>query len=75
MVLLLEHVRPGGPVLGWLADVISPVTRGLFGPEVNRRTEQNVEVAGLEIVDIRREGVWREIAARPPVKSTGRTVG
>lgn len=74
-VLMLEHVRPGNPVLGWLADVISPATRRLFGPEVNRRTEQNVEAAGLEIVDIRREGVWREIAARPRVKTTGRTAG
>lgn len=64
-VLLLEHVRPRGPLLGWLADLVSPITRRLFGPEVNRRTERNVEAAGLEIVSVRREGVWREIEARP----------
>ena len=67
-VLLLEHVRPRNPVLGWLADLISPLTSRLFGPEVNRRTERNVEAAGLEIVTVRREGVWREIEARPGVE-------
>lgn len=64
-VLLLEHVRPTNPVLGKLFDWLSPLTRRLLGPEINRRTEQNVEAAGLEIVQVRRERVWREIIARP----------
>ena len=67
-VLLLEHVRPRNRLLGALADLVSPLTRRLFGPEVNRRTERNVEVAGLEIVTVGREGVWREIEARPGVR-------
>lgn len=62
-VLLLEHVRPENPLLGWLADRISPLTRRLMGPEMNRRTEENVITAGLKISAIRREGIWREIAA------------
>jgi hypothetical protein len=64
-VLLLEHVRPRNRLLGALADLVSPLTRRLFGPEVNRDTERNVEAAGLEIVSVRSEGVWREIDARP----------
>jgi ubiquinone/menaquinone biosynthesis C-methylase UbiE len=64
-VLLLEHVRPRGRLLGWLADLLTPLTRRLFGPEINRRTEENVRRAGLEIVDVRRQGVWREIVAGP----------
>lgn len=64
-VLLLEHVRPRNVVLGWLADRLAPVVARLVGPEINRRTEQNVTAAGLEIVDVRRWGVWREIRARP----------
>ena len=31
-VLLYEHVRPRYPLLGWLADLLSPLTRRLFGP-------------------------------------------
>ena len=72
-VLLLEHVRPRNRLLGWLADRLSPLTRRLLGPEINRRTEENVAAAGLEIVDILRGGVWREIEARPVGNSTGRS--
>lgn len=63
-VRLLEHVRPGNPLLGTLFDWLSPLTRRLFGPEINRRTEQNLQAAGLEIEEIRRDGIWREIIAR-----------
>ena len=64
-VLLLEHVRPRNPVLGWLADLVAPVVRRLMGPEINRRTEDNVTAAGLEIDEVTRWGVWREIVAHP----------
>jgi ubiquinone/menaquinone biosynthesis C-methylase UbiE len=62
-VLLLEHVRPRNPILGKIADLVSPITRRLMGPEVNRRTEENVACSGLVLLDVRREGVWREMNA------------
>ena len=55
-ILLLEHVRSRGAVLGWLADVASVVTRRVFGFNANRRTEENVLSAGLDIEDVRRDG-------------------
>lgn len=64
-VLLLEHVRPRNAVLGFVSDLLSPITRRLLGPSINRRTEANVASAGLEIVELRRSGVWREIRAVP----------
>lgn len=70
-VRLLEHVRPRNPVVGKLFDWLTPLTRRLMGPEINRRTVANVEAAGLEIVDIRRDGIWREIVARPSAASVG----
>ncbi len=63
--LLLEHVRPRNPILGRLADLLSPLTRRVFGFRIDRRTEENVAAAGLEIIHVRRSGVWREIVARP----------
>jgi ubiquinone/menaquinone biosynthesis C-methylase UbiE len=63
-VLLLEHVRPEGAVLGWLFDRLAPITRRLIGPEINRRTEENVRAAGLEILNVGKSGIWREIEAR-----------
>lgn len=62
-VLLLEHVRPRTPPLGWLFDVLSPLTRRLFGPSINRRTEDNITATGLGIAEVRRDGIWREITA------------
>lgn len=70
-VRLLEHVRPRSPVLGKLFDWLTPLTRRLMGPEVNRRTEANVQAAGLQIVEVRRDGIWREIVARAGSVSTG----
>ncbi len=64
-ILLLEHERPRGRVMGWMADRLTPLVRRLIGPEINRRTEENVGKAGLEIVEVHRSGVWREIVARP----------
>ncbi len=64
-VLMYEHVRPQGRFLGALFDLLSPITRRLVGPSINRRTELNVKKAGLEIVEVRREGIWREIVAVP----------
>ena len=64
-ILLLEHVRPTNSFLGRLADLATVFTRRIFGFRVNRRTEVNVAAAGLEIVEVTRNGIWREIVARP----------
>ena len=64
-VLLLEHVRPRNPLLGKLFDNLNPITHRLVGPEINRRTEDNLRAAEFEIVNVRRNGIWREIEARP----------
>lgn len=61
--VLLEHVRPTNPVLGKLFDWLSPLTRRLLGPEINRRTEENVVAAGFDLAQVRRNGIWREIKA------------
>lgn len=70
-ILLYEHVRPTNPLLGTVTDLLSPLTRRLFGPELNRRTEHNVTVAGLHITEIRRAGIWREIIATPVPHAAG----
>lgn len=49
-VLLLEHMRSPNPLLGKLMDWMNPVAVRLTGANVNRRTVENVRLAGLEIV-------------------------
>jgi ubiquinone/menaquinone biosynthesis C-methylase UbiE len=64
-ILLLEHVRPTNKLLGRISDVASIFTRRIFGFRTNRRTEENVAAAYLEIIEVTRNGVWRQIVARP----------
>lgn len=48
-VRLLEHVRPGGAVLGWLAGAATPLWRHVAGGcHLDRTTRQTVADAGLE---------------------------
>ncbi len=64
-ILLLEHVRPRNRVGGWIADIVTILTKRIFGFDVNRRTEQNVSAAGLVVTAVERSGVWRTITAAP----------
>ena len=47
-LLMFEHVRPGNALLGLVMDLFSLLTR-MFGPELNRRTGENVKKAGFQI--------------------------
>ncbi len=67
-IVLLEHVRPRGRVLGRLFDLLTPLTVRLFGFRLNRRTVENVRRAGLELEradDLDRLGIVKLIVARP----------
>ena len=49
-IFLLEHVRINEPeVIGRLMDLVDPLVLRLMGPHINRRTEQNVRRAGLQV--------------------------
>lgn len=49
-MLLLEHMRPGHPVLGPLFDILNPVVVRAMGANVNRRTMENIRSAGWRVV-------------------------
>lgn len=48
-IILLEHVRSESPVIGWLMDVLNPISLHLIGSNINRRTVQNVISAGIQL--------------------------
>ena len=58
-IILLEHVRPGTPLLGRLFDLLNPITRHVMGPDINRNTVDNVIRAGLGIEH--EEDLFRDI--------------
>jgi ubiquinone/menaquinone biosynthesis C-methylase UbiE len=47
-LLIFEHVRASHPWLGFMMDVMNPLVRK-FGPDINRRTGDNVRAAGFRI--------------------------
>ncbi len=48
-VILLEHVRPSGPLLGRIFDLLNPLAVRLSGANINRRTVENAREAELHV--------------------------
>jgi ubiquinone/menaquinone biosynthesis C-methylase UbiE len=65
-VVLLEHMRPGG-LLGRLFDLLDPLVSRLMGPHINRQTTENIQRAGLQLMEERNVfSDWvKVIVARP----------
>lgn len=57
-VLLLEYVRSAGP-LGLALDLLNPLALLIYGANVNRRTPQLVQRAGLRLERV--ENLWRDV--------------
>ncbi|MFB3925393.1 MAG: class I SAM-dependent methyltransferase [Syntrophales bacterium] len=55
-ILLLEHVRIDRPVVGFVMDILNPLFLNLIGPNINRRTVENLGKAGLRIEKIEHLG-------------------
>lgn len=64
-VVLLEHVRPGG-LLGPVFELLNLITVPLFDDHFNRRTAQDAQANGLEVVNVERSllGIINVIACR-----------
>ena len=48
-MLLLEHMRPGNATLGFLFDALNPMVVRMMGANINRRTIDNIRMAGWQI--------------------------
>jgi ubiquinone/menaquinone biosynthesis C-methylase UbiE len=53
-IWLLEHMRVDKPVVGRLMDVLNPLVVRAVGANINRRTVENVKLAGLKVVSAER---------------------
>ena len=51
-VLLLEHVLSANRVLAWLMNLVNPVVVRIIGPNINRRTVENVVESGLRVEQV-----------------------
>lgn len=65
-VVLLEHVLSANRLLAWLMNLINPVIAKTMGPDINRRTVENVSQSGLKIEKVTdlAVGIFKLIEAR-----------
>ena len=65
-LILLEHVRLGNRLLGWLMDLLNPIWVRLSGANINRDTVANVQRVGFQVeaVDSFLAGLVKLIEAR-----------
>lgn len=71
-ILLLEHVRIDRPIIGRLMDLLNPLIVRVSGVNINRRTVEGVERAGLKIERVEQLGfmqMFKLIVARPAKSS------
>ena len=48
-LILLEHMRPGNTILGFIFDLINPLAVRMTGANINRRTVDHILKAGWQI--------------------------
>jgi ubiquinone/menaquinone biosynthesis C-methylase UbiE len=67
-LLLLEHVRSDNAVLGTLMDVVNPLMVRMSGANINRRTLENLQRAGVHdfAASSHAFGIVKLIEARKP---------
>ncbi len=58
-IYMLEHVKSQRLLIGQLMDLLNFIPRNIWGANINRYTEENIEKAGLEIKNI--ENLWLDI--------------
>jgi ubiquinone/menaquinone biosynthesis C-methylase UbiE len=66
-LIFLEHIRSDRQILGMLMDLFNPLVVRLIGANINRRTLENIETAGLKLEQVDTVGmeVIKLIIAKP----------
>ncbi|MBA1336972.1 MAG: Phosphatidylethanolamine N-methyltransferase [Firmicutes bacterium] len=61
-IILIEHVRSEGKVVGALMDILNPLVVSLYGANINRRTVENLKKAGFEELQV--TNLWKDIVLK-----------
>ena len=66
-LLLIEHMRPENLILGLLFDFLNPIVVRMMGANINRRTMDNIRMAGwkIQIEERLSSDIVRWIEAQP----------
>ncbi|MDR9459246.1 MAG: methyltransferase domain-containing protein [Dehalococcoidia bacterium] len=71
-VVLLEHVLSANQILAMLMNLVNPLTVRMMGPNINRRTVENVTKSGLLVENVTDLwlGIFKLIEARKMTPSS-----
>lgn len=58
-IYLLEHMRSRTEWIGRLMDAANPIAVRLSGANINRRTMDNIRLAGLAVLEVK--NLWRDV--------------
>ncbi len=58
---MIEHVRSKGSWLDRLMDFMNPIPLHVYGANINRRTVEELQVAGFRAADVVVTDLWRDI--------------
>lgn len=58
-IVMLEHVRSDGKIVGPLMDAINPIPLYLYGANINRDTVGNLRKAGFRAIQV--TDLWKDI--------------
>jgi len=66
-VILLEHMRSENSLLGLMMDLFNPLFTYIIGNNINRKTVENINKAGLKIEEMEnlKWGIFKLIVASP----------
>ena len=66
-LLLMEHMRPENLILGLLFDLLNPIVVRMMGANINRKTMDNIRMAGwkIQIEERLSSDIVRWIEAQP----------
>ena len=65
-VLLLEHVLSANNILAFLMNLVNPIVVSTMGPNINRKTVENVANSGLRVEKVTdlAAGIFKLIEAK-----------
>ncbi|MCQ1536719.1 methyltransferase domain-containing protein [Methanosarcina sp. KYL-1] len=64
----LEHMRSSNRLLSWYEDLINPLIIAVTGIHVNRKTVENIEIAGFRVKEVKNlliKDVFRKVRSKP----------
>ncbi len=66
-IILLEHMRSENFVIGLMMDLFNPLFTYIIGNNINRKTVENINTAGLKIEEMEnlKWGIFKLIVASP----------